>query len=133
MRGGSCISAPCRLKTVLDLLKWPFAALVFWLGLTLMYRFGPNRDTSQARWLNRGAVVAIVLWLIGSAVFSWYVGHFGSFGKTYGSLGAFVILMLWFLLSAWAVLIGAEINAVVEHEGQAQAKAGCTQSKPPGG
>ena len=115
------------LQTALAVLKWPLAALAFWLGLTLMYRFAPNRDASQASWLNRGAVFAIVLWLIGSAIFSWYVGHFGSFGKTYGSLGAFVILMLWFLLSAWAVLIGAEINAVLDHEGEADRKAGRAQ------
>lgn len=100
------------LRTALQWLRWPIIAGAFWLGLVLLYRYGPNRVRPQWSWANWGALVAVLLWLGGSSIFSWYVGNFGSFNKTYGSMGAAVVLLLWFLLAAWAVLIGAEINAI---------------------
>jgi membrane protein len=65
-------------------------------------------------WVNAGAMVATVLWLAGSALFSWYVSSFANYNKTYGSVAGVVVLLMWFLVSAYAVLIGAEINAEVE-------------------
>lgn len=66
--------------------------------------------------VSRGALVAVVIWMIASGLFSLYVRWFGNFNQTYGSMGAVVVLLLWFLLSSWAVLIGAEVNATTERK-----------------
>ena len=92
-------------------LRWPIVAGAFWIALVLVYRYGPCRAVPRWSWLNWGAIIGVVIWLIASALFSLYVSWFGSFNETYGSMGAVVVLLLWFLLSAWAVLIGAEIDA----------------------
>ena len=107
------------LSGIVGYLRWPVIAFGFWLGLVIVYRFGPNRE--QASWGGgvRGAVVATALWLIGSALFSWYVGNFASYNRAYGSMGGVVILLLWFLLTSWSVLIGAEINAEFERQSRA--------------
>jgi membrane protein len=91
-------------------------AALFVLALAAVYRFGPDRDNPEWRWVSWGALVATVLWLIGSAVFSIYVDNFGKFNETYGSVGGVVVLMLWLFLSAFMVMLGAEINAELEHQ-----------------
>ncbi|CAN5820872.1 YihY/virulence factor BrkB family protein [soil metagenome] len=100
-------------RTAIGWLRWPIAAASFWIGLLLLYRFGPNRGPTRWSWMDRGAAVAIAIWLAASVLFSFYVRYFGTFNRTYGSMGAVVVLLMWFLLSAWAVLIGAEINAAL--------------------
>jgi membrane protein len=95
---------------------WPVVAALAWVGIAVMYRYGPSRDEPQWQWLSWGAGLALFLWLIGSALFSWYVTSFGNYNKTYGSMAAVVILLMWFLLSAYAVLIGAEVNAEIERQ-----------------
>jgi membrane protein len=100
------------LQWAIDWLRWPVIAAGFWVGLALLYRFAPCRDRALWSWANWGALAAVVIWLGGSAIFSWYAASFDTYNKTYGSLGAVVMLLFWFILSAWAVLIGAEINAI---------------------
>lgn len=95
-------------------LRWPIVAGAFWIALVLVYRYAPCREKPRWSWLNWGAIIGVVIWLIASGLFSLYVRWFGSFNATYGSMGAVVVLLLWFLLSAWAVLIGAEIDATPE-------------------
>jgi membrane protein len=85
-------------------------------GLAVLYRYGPDRRAPQWRWLSWGAVIATLTWLVGSALFSLYVSQFGDYNKTYGSMAAVVILLTWFLLSAYVLLIGAEINAEMERQ-----------------
>jgi membrane protein len=97
-------------------LRWPILGLAFVIGLAVFYRFAPSRDEPRWRWVSWGAVVATVLWLVGSALFSWYVTNFGSYNETYGSIGAVAVLMMWFWLSALIVLLGAELNAEMEHQ-----------------
>ena len=82
----------------------------------MFYRLGPDRANPRFRWMSWGALVAVVLWIAVSAGFSWYVGNFGSYGQTYGSLGAVIVLLLWLWLSALAALIGAELDAEIERE-----------------
>jgi membrane protein len=94
--------------------RWPIVALLAWAAIAVVYRYGPSRERPQWQWRSWGAGLAVILWLVGSALFSWYVTHFGNYNKTYGSMGAVVILLMWFLLSAYAVLIGAELNAQLE-------------------
>ena len=84
------------------------------LALSLLYRFGPSRRAPSWHWVTPGSVVATVLWLIVSALFSYYVQHLASYDSTYGPLGAVVGVMMWFYVSALAVLVGAELNAELE-------------------
>jgi len=100
--------------TVVSILRWPFLALLLIVGLAVLYRLAPDRDDPKWRWVTPGSVVATVLWVVGSMGFSFYASHFGNYSKTYGSLGAVVVLMLWLYLSAFAVLVGAELNAETE-------------------
>jgi membrane protein len=98
------------------LLRWPAIMLVIALGLAVLYRFGPSREKAQWRWLSVGAAVAMLLWIAGSALFSWYLSNFADYNATYGSLGAGIGLMMWLWLTSIAILIGAEINAEIEHQ-----------------
>ena len=84
--------------------------------LAAIYRYAPSRQEPRWRWVSWGAVVATALWLVGSAAFSIYVAKFASYDKTYGSLGAVVVLLFWLYLSAFIVLLGAELNAEIEHQ-----------------
>jgi membrane protein len=86
------------------------------LGLAVVYRYGPSRSKPRWQWVSWGAGFATVAWLIASALFSLYVANFGSYNKTYGSMGAVVILLTWFLLSSYMVLIGGELNAEMERQ-----------------
>jgi len=86
------------------------------LGMAMLYRYGPSRTMPQWRWITPGSIVAAVFWVIGSALFSWYVANWGNYSATYGSLGAIVGVMMWIYLSMWIVLVGAELNAEIEHQ-----------------
>jgi membrane protein len=86
------------------------------LGLAMLYRFGPDRDKPQWRWVSPGAIAATVLWIVASIGFTVYVANFNSYDKTYGSLGGVVILLTWLYLSALMVLLGAVINAQSERQ-----------------
>lgn len=103
-------------ETMLSILRWPMLALVFTLVLQCVYRFAPNRKNAKWRWVSVGAIVATVLWLAASFGFTVYVQNFTNFNDTYGAIGGVIILILWFYISALVVLIGAEINAEMEHQ-----------------
>ena len=85
-------------------------------ALALIYRFGPSRVAPQWRWISWGSVAAALLWLAGSALFSFYAANFGNFNATYGSLGAVIGFMTWLWISAIVILLGAELNAEIEHQ-----------------
>jgi membrane protein len=102
------------LSGLVQQLRWPVLAGVFWLGAAVIYRYGPCRRPAAWRWVSQGAAVATMLWLAGSGAFSWYVSNFGRYNETYGSMGAVVILLLWLLLSAFTLLVGAEFSAELE-------------------
>lgn len=104
--------------------RWPIVAAVVWFGLLVLYRFGPDRRGTPWSWRDRGAALAIVLWLAGSAAFALYVRHFADYDATYGSIGAPVVLLMWFLLSAYAILLGAELNAELALRAKAAAEPG---------
>jgi membrane protein len=106
---------PDALKATLGLGRWPMLVVLVGFGLAVVYRFGPSREHSKWRWITWGAATATVLWIVGSAAFSFYASRFGSYDATYGSLAAPVILLLWFWVSALTVLLGAEIDAELEH------------------
>jgi membrane protein len=101
---------------VINYSRWPLLAGCCILFLAVLYRYGPSRRQPQWRWVTPGAIVATLLWLVGSTLFSFYVTHFATYNVTYGSLGVVVILMIWFFLSVYSILLGAEINAEMERQ-----------------
>ena len=103
-------------QTLLSILRWPLMILVVVASLAVLYRVAPDRDQPQWQWASIGAVVASVLWIVGSILFSIYVENFGKYNETYGSLGSAVILFMWFFVTVYIVLLGAEINAEMERQ-----------------
>lgn len=101
---------------LLSLGRWPVLILLFMTALAVLYRVGPCREAPKWRWISPGAIGAAILWVLGSAAFSFYVSQFGNYQKTYGSLGAIVVFLLWLLLSAYAILLGAELNTEIERQ-----------------
>jgi len=83
---------------------------------SLLYRFGPNCARPQWRWITWGSAFAAVAWLLISAAFSWYTANFGTYNETYGSLGAAIGFLTWVWLSVTVLLLGAELNAEMEHQ-----------------
>jgi membrane protein len=108
------LGLPSFLQTMISWLRWILMAGIIVVALGMIYKVAPDRQTAKFQWLNWGALVATALWLIGSLLFTLYVNNFGSFEKTYGSFAAVIILMLWFFLTAFVILLGAEINSVLE-------------------
>lgn len=103
-------------RLAVTILRYPALGVALLFGLTLLYRYGPERDEAKWRWSSPGAVMAVVLWLLGSLAFSGYAANVGSFGDTYGSLAGIVVVMLWLFLSALVVLLGAELNCELERQ-----------------
>jgi membrane protein len=100
-------------KLVASVVRWPVLVLLLVASLSAIYRFAPSREQARWRWVSWGAAVATMLWLVGSILFSLYVSTIAAYDKTYGSLGAVIILLLWFYLSAYVTLVGAELNAEI--------------------
>jgi membrane protein len=101
---------------LVDWLRWPVMAAFAIVGLATLYRFGPSRRQARWRWVSLGAVVATVLWVAVSFGFSAYVRNVAAYNQFYGTLGGVAVLMIWFWMTAWIVLLGAELNAEVEHQ-----------------
>lgn len=109
------------------LLRWPVLLLAVLGGLALLYRYGPSRDAPRWRWVTWGSALAGVAWLVTSLGFSWYVANFGKYNETYGSLGAAIGFMTWIWISTTIVLVGAEINAEMEHQTEVDTTVGAEQ------
>jgi len=98
---------------VIALVRWPILAAIAILALAIVYRYTPHRARPTWQLFSWGTVTAAALWLFGSIAFTVFVAKLGSYDKTYGSLGAVIVLLLWFYLSAYVILIGAELNAEI--------------------
>jgi membrane protein len=97
---------------LVTLAKWPLLLL----AIAMIYRYGPSREKAQWRWISWGSAFATLNWLAVSVLFSWYAANFGSYNKTYGSLGAVIGFMTWIWLSSIVILLGAELDAEMEHQ-----------------
>jgi len=104
------------LEPVIRTLRWPIILVVVMAWLTVLYRYAPCRKSARWRWLSWGGFLASLTWLLASAGLSFYVSNFGSYNESYGTLGGIIVLMLWFYVSGFAVLLGAEVNAELEHQ-----------------
>ncbi len=103
-------------RILVKVAPWCVLALFITFCLGLLYRYGPSRHVPKTRWVSLGAVLASLLWIGASLGFSIYVSNLASYNQTYGALGAVVILMMWFWISAFVALLGAELNAEMEHQ-----------------
>ena len=103
-------------ETVIQWLRWPVLALIVMGILAILYKIAPDRRNPQFRWVTWGAVIATILWLVGSILFSIYISNFGNYDRMYGSFSAVIVLLLWFFITAYAILLGAEINSEMEHQ-----------------
>ena len=103
-------------QVLVGLLPWLVLACSVAIALAILYRYGASRSEPKTRWVSWGAIVATVLWIGASLLFSIYVSNFGSYNETYGALAAVMILLLWLWISAFIVLLGAELNAEMEHQ-----------------
>jgi membrane protein len=101
-------------RTIVEIVRWVGLAVLVVLGLGLVYRYAPDRTRPRFRWVSWGAIIATVVWLGATALFTLYVSHFGNYQGTYGALGGVIILLLWLFLSSFSVLLGAEINSELE-------------------
>ncbi len=111
------------------ILQWPVVLVFVFLAFELIYYFAPDLHEQQLRWLAPGAMIGVFLWLLVSFLFGSYLNFYNTYSVIYGSLGAVIILMLWFYLTGVTILIGGEVNAIIE---QAAARAGDPEAKAAG-
>ncbi len=104
------------MKSLVGMIRWPILIVMVMAALAIVYRVAPSRDRAQWLWVSPGAAITTILWVAGSAAFSYYVSSFASYNKTYGSLGAVIVLLMWLYITSYLILIGAEINAETEHQ-----------------
>jgi membrane protein len=111
---GKAIGIGNTALTVWNIAKWPAMLVVVVLMLAVLYYWAPNAKQPKFKWITPGSVVAVVVWVIASALFALYVSHFSSYNKTYGTLGGVVAFLVWMWISNIAILLGVELNAEVE-------------------
>ncbi len=114
---------------VWTVMRWLFVLFFVFLAFQLIYYFAPDLHEQQLRWLTPGAAVGVILWLLVSFLFGSYLNVYNTYSVVYGSLGAVIILLLWFYLTGVTILIGGEVNALIE---QAAARAGDLEAKAAG-
>ena len=118
-----------QFQAVWNVVQWPIGLAFVLLAFVLLYRFAPDLHRVEWHHVTPGAIVAVILWLAVSMGLRLYLHYFNHYGATYGSLGAVIILMLWFYLTGAAILIGGEMNAVIEN---AAARRGAPDARLPG-
>lgn len=128
LAGSSAITGVASIGA--QIVGWLAVAALITFGLTALYRYGPDRDEPKWRWASWGAGFALVAAVVVSIGFSLYVANFASYNETYGSLGAIVVTLMWLYLVAIVVIVGAEINAEMEHQTLRDSTRG--QAKPMG-
>lgn len=103
-------------ETIVSLARWPLLFVVLVLGLSMLYRYGTSRRAPRLRWVIWGSLATALLWVLVSAAFSFYLANFANYNATYGSLGAVIGFMMWLYVSLMILLLGAELNAEIEHQ-----------------
>lgn len=121
------INLPEQLTIFATIGSWVALLAIFSFYLSFLYRFGPSRQNAKWKWVSMGAVIAAVLFALASALFSWYAKEFGNYNKTFGSLGAIIVVMTWFYLSSFVILLGGEINSELEHQTKRDSTTGPSQ------
>jgi membrane protein len=111
---GNVLGVGSTAVTVWDIAKWPVIVLIVITMFAVLYWAAPNVKHPKFRWVSPGGIVALLVWILASAAFAFYVANFGSYNKTYGALGGVIVFLVWLWISNIAVLLGAEFNAELE-------------------
>lgn len=106
-------------ERLVGIARWPILLVAAWLAVVGLFRYAPCREHARWRWVTPGAIFAVISWLIVSLLFSIYVENFASYNATYGAIGSVVALLMWLWLSAFVLLLGAEIDAELERQTEA--------------
>jgi len=117
---GSAVGVGDTAVTVWNIAKWPVLLAIVALMIAILYYASPNAKLRGFKWITPGSVFALVLWIVASAAFAFYVANFGSYDKTYGTLGGVITFLVWLWISNVAILLGAEMNAERERDLQMQ-------------
>ena len=120
---GDVIGVGSSAVTIWDIAKWPVLVLMVSLMISILYYASPNVRHPGFRWITPGSVLAVLLWIVASAAFAFYVASFASYNKTYGALGGIVVFLVWLWITNTVILLGAELNAEIERGRQIQAGA----------
>jgi membrane protein len=115
---GDIIGAGSTFVTVWNIAKWPVLLLVVSFMISLLYWAGPNVKHPRFPWVTPGGVLAVLLWIVASALFALYVANFSSYNKTYGSLGGVIVFLIWLWITNLIILLGAEFNSEMERSRQ---------------
>jgi membrane protein len=126
----NAVPLPAGTEALAGLARWVVLVGGALLAFAALYRLGPNRKSAKWEWLSIGALVGVGVWVLGSALFSVYVSTLASYDETYGTLGGVVVLLMWLYLTAFAILLGAEVNAELERQTQRDTTTG--PERPPG-
>jgi membrane protein len=118
---GNAVGLGDTAVTVWNIAKWPVMLLVVIVMLAVLYWPAPNAKYHGFRWVSPGAVLAVLVWIVASVAFAFYVGNFGSYNKTYGTLAGVIVFLVWMWITNLAVLLGAEVNAEVERSRELEA------------
>ena len=111
-------------EVVILALRWILLWFIAVFGMACVYRYAPSRREAKWRWLTSGSAIAATLWLAGSLLFALYAHYSDSYGKTYGALGGVVVLLMWFYLTGYVIILGAEINSEMERQTRVDTTAG---------
>ena len=115
---GSAVGLGDTFVSVFSIAKWPVLLAIFTLALAILYYASPNAKLRGFKFITPGGLVAVVVWLVASLAFAFYVGNFGSYDKTYGSLGGVIVFLVWMWITNVAILLGAQLNAERERDEQ---------------
>ena len=118
---GNVVGLGSTAVTVWDIAKWPVLIVLVSFVFAFLYWASPNVRHPKFQWVSPGGLLAVLLWIVASAAFAFYVANFGSYNKTYGALGGVIIFLVWLWISNIAVLLGAEFNAEIERGRQIEA------------
>jgi membrane protein len=118
---GNVVGLGSAAVTAWDIAKWPVLILIVSFIFAFLYWASPNVRHPKFQWVSPGGLVAVLLWLVASAAFAFYVANFGSYNKTYGALGGVIVFLVWLWISNIAFLLGAELNAEIERSRQIEA------------
>jgi membrane protein len=108
---GNLVGVGSTAVTVWDIAKWPVLVVLVSIMIGILYWASPNVRQPGFRWISPGSFLAVGIWIVASAAFAFYVANFGSYNKTYGSLGGVIVFLVWLWLSNVAILLGAEFDA----------------------
>jgi membrane protein len=118
---GNAVGLGSTAVTIWGIVKWPVLIVVVMVMLALLYWASPNAKPAGFKWISPGSVLAVILWILASVAFAFYVSNFSSYNETYGALGGVIVFLVWMWITNIAVLLGAELNAEIERSREIEA------------